>query len=280
MTSSEINTAYAEIEQSLHPVLDFLEKNADVKTIANNYKGFATVQSPIVYNPEILFIGINPGQGAFIEHKNNKREGYPIKLYNTADPAPLDWYKDGNARGEKINNDWYPYKWYERNKRINNTFVTNMIDLLYLVAAQRNPIIIGQENGEEPDWFKTFGQKVMFTNLYPIATTKSSDLKPIFSVLIKDPSIKTIFGGSGRLKQWDARRFFVARAEKLVSLVKPKVIVCLGTEAFNDFTFTSKKKTTKVFKTKKGDISVIGLDRLGNWSSVIPALADEIIAEI
>jgi hypothetical protein len=63
-------------------------------------------------------------------------------------------------------------------------------------------------------------------------------------------------------------------------LVQPKTIVCIGTQAFNDFTFTSERKKRKIFKTEKNGYPIIGFSRSGNWSGLIPEIAKEIVASI
>lgn len=277
MDKQELNNAYAQIERSLEPIRTFIEKKLDDETIKKNYKGFITLQGPLVHNPEILFLGINPGQGAYVEHQLQNKEGYPVRVFDPNSPLSLDWYKNGNARGRMNNGQWVGYKWYERSKQINNPFVANMIDLLYAISAIRKPDDqIALRDGEQPDWYEDFGKRLMFTNLYPIATTKASDLDPIFSLMVKHPETKSLFGEKGRLRKWDAQLFFISRVEQLIGLVKPKVIVCLGIQSYNDFTYTSEKKKDRVFKTVKGNIPVIGLDRSGNWSGSIPLLAKEI----
>lgn len=266
---------YLEIEKELYSIKDFLEENREIDKYKTLYKGFITIQSPLIFKPDILFLGINPGQGAFIENRNNKIKASPIRLFDPKVKTELDWYKDGNARGFSENKKWHSHKWYETKQRINNRFVVNMIDVLYKVSQLQFPDKIS-ENDEEPFWFKSFGQNIMFTNLYPIATKDTKDLNKIFKYFSKEQKIFSHFGFSKPVKKWDIQRSFIRNIEKTVELVQPKVIVCIGTQAFNDFTFTTKKKNKKVFRGEKGDFPVIGFNRSGNWSNLTTDIATAI----
>ena len=279
MDNSTLFEKYQEIEEELYPIKDFLEKNKENDKYKMLYKGFITIQSPLIYNPDILFIGINPGQGAFIENRNNKIEVSPIRLFDSKIKVDLDWYKDGNARGYSKNKVWYDFKWYETNQRINNRFVVNMIDVLYKVAKIKFPNDIS-ENNKEPFWYKNFGQNIMFTNLYPIATKNTKDLNGIFTSFSKEPELFSHFGKSKSVKKWDVQRSFIRKIENLIELVEPKAIVCIGTQAFNDLTFTTTKKDEKVFKGKKRDFPVIGFNRSGNWSNLTSDIAKAIVDEM
>jgi len=279
MNNQDLRTEYANIEKRMYPIMDYLELNKSKETIKNFYKGFITLQSPLLLNPEILFLGINPGQGAFNE---NKYHGVneTIRIFEPDKPIKLDWYKNGNARCRKKSGKWAEgYEWFERNQGINNQFVANMIELLYEVAKLKYP----NENivsNTRPSWFETFGQKVMFTNLYPIATKNIKDLNAILKTFSKEPNLIPLFGKSNPIRKWDVQRYFIRMIEDLVKLIEPKVIVCLGTHAFNDFTFTTTRKNCKVFKSKKDHYPVIGFNRTGNWSNLIPKIAKTINNEL
>lgn len=267
---------YATIEKELYPILDFLELNKENVKYKKSYKGFITLQSPIVFKPDILFIGINPGQGAYIE--NGKKP--PIRIFNPEIEIKLDWYKKGNARCKKIKNEWIKgYEWYQRDKGINNIFIVNMLQILYKVAElQYHDKDL--ENNKIPFWYESLGQNIMFTNLYPIATKNIKDLRTIFENLTEAESINFLFDHSKSVNVWNTQRYFIQRIEKLVHLVQPKTIVCVGTQAFNDFTFESKRKESKVFKTIKNGYPIIGFSRSGNWSGLIPEIAKEIVTSI
>lgn len=267
---------YATIEKKLYTILDFLEQNKENVKYKDLYKGFITLQSPLIFNPDILFIGINPGQGAFKENGSKT----PIRIFNPEIEIKLDWYKNGNARCEKNKNEWIKaYEWYQKDKGINNIFIVNMLQILYKVAELQYPDKELEKN-KIPFWYESLGQNIMFTNLYPIATKNIKDLRTVFENLTEDESLNSLFGQSKSKSVWYTQRYFIQRIEELVQLVQPKAIVCVGTHAFNDFTFTHERRKSKVFKTEKKGYPTIGFSRLGNWSGLIPEIAKEIVASI
>ena len=76
------------------------------------------------------------------------------------------------------------------------------------------------------------------------------------------------------------QKYFIDLVHKLVELVQPKVVVCMGTQAFNDFTYTNTSKKDKVFETMYDGIPIIGFNRNGNWSNAIPAISELICKKI
>lgn len=278
---SELISRYYEIEQEILPVMKFLEGHKHEEAYKELYKGFITLQSPLLSNPEILFLGINPGQGVFIENKNNGIKD-TIRIFKPDKSEELDWYKNGNARCQKRNGKWSKgYEWYERNKGINNKFGAKMIDLLYEIADLKYPDETLKSDGV-PLWFGTFGQKIMFTNLYPIATENTDGLKKIMNLLKIQTELNTLF--KNPKDEWEVRRYFVQRIRDLVKLVKPKVIVCIGFTAFDDFTYNQKKrkyvdgggKRIVESESNEFDIPVLGFSRKGSWEKLIPKIAMEI----
>jgi len=279
MNQDELFREYLKIESKILPIKDYLENNKNDNRYNSIYKGFITHFGPVIYNPEILFIGINPGEGAFIENHNNGIKTTPVRLFNPKERIELDWFKDGNARANK--KKWKAYKWFERDKRINNIFVANMIDLLYFIAEEQN----GDSHTKDvnkPNWYESFGQRIMFTNLYPIATKNTYDLKNILNNLSKEKELSKYWEEALRnekkINDWIVRKYFIKRIYELVKLTAPKIIVCQGLSSYNDFTFSSANGKIIVNTEKKNvDCPIIGFARNGNWSSLIPEIAKEII---
>ena len=165
-----------------------------------------------------------------------------------------------------------------------------MIELLYEIAKIKFPDeykVEKYDHNKEPFWYKNFGKSIMSTNLYPIATTNTKDLNKILDSLAKEEELKKLWeeskGNDKDINNWTVRKYFIRRVDKLIRLVQPKIIVCLGKTAFNDFTYTYSKdyKGCKIyFKEKKvGDsiIPVIGFSRSGQWSGLIPEIAKKIV---
>jgi hypothetical protein len=278
MTQEELTNEYLKIESKLLPIKDFLEENKNNSKYHSKYKGFITQLSPVIYQPDILFIGINPGQGAFIENCNNGIKEPPVIMLNPNKNIELDWFKDGNARANKKN--WKAFKWYERDKSINNIFVANLIDLLYFIAEEKYGVSKTEKN-QRPNWYEDFGKKIMFTNLYPIATKNTTDLMSILNSLSRENELKQYWldalKNEKKINNWIVRKYFIKRIYEIVNLTSPKVIVCLGMTSYNDFTFSSSRKKIKINTERKNvNCPIIGFSRKGNWSNLIPEIAKEI----
>nr|WP_319401660.1 hypothetical protein [uncultured Carboxylicivirga sp.] len=276
---NQLKENYKELEDSILPIKKFLQKNYTQDEYKKLYKGIMTVQSPIIYQPEILFIAINPGPGAY-KKNSNKPVLRMIGEYER-DMERLNWYETGNARKKSA--------WYQRNKTSNNSFVANSIDLLYELGRLRFPEKYGKEGYSDnslPFWYDNFGQNIMYTNLYPISTTDTKDLKAIHKLLADEKELQELWKQHKKddksICEKTVKRFFIRKMNDLVSLVQPKLIVCMGKEAFEDFTDYWRPNTDVIFKNKKikeKEYPVIGFSRnqTKDWKKLIPKIAEEII---
>ena len=265
------------IEEDYSVIINYLEdKNFE------EYKGFQTFNSTIVFNPEILFLGINPGFGAFNELNNGNsiKIKYPNRLAGSLDM--LDWYKPGNARGYSKNGDWISVEWYRRDiKKVNNIFVRNMIDLLFETARHlSSDWIMDAESSMLPPWYNGWGNRIMFMNMYPIATKTTKELYVILNRMVKDNTLESCWDGiKGPLDNWKIRRFFIYKVYQTIQLLQPKVIVCLGMSAYNDFMFRrEKKQLIKDKKTIEGvAYPVVGFSRKGAWGARVTEISRLIV---
>jgi hypothetical protein len=278
---------YSNLEKTLHPIVEFLEAKKSSREYRGIYKGITTLLGPLVYKPEILFMGINPGAGAYIEENidNPSKNITPLRMIGKDESClnELDWFKKGNARAGIVNGDWHAYEWYQRDKKTNNSFPKMMIDLLYEIARLKYPQEYkdkGYNNDYKPFWYENFGQKIMYTNLYPIATRDTDYLNTILNSLAGKPEFEGYWGDVESPNNLDVRMFFVKIIEELVALVQPKLIVCMGKSAFEDFTYKSYSGKKKLYKRTKLNIPVIGFSRQGNWSGLLTELAKMIVKEI
>ena len=104
MEEKELREKYCEIEKGIVPIKDFLENNKDSNGFKGLYKGIITLNSPLVFQPEILFIGINSGAGAYnvlnSDSVNNKNIT-PLRMIGQNEMCfkELNWFQEGNARG-------------------------------------------------------------------------------------------------------------------------------------------------------------------------------------
>lgn len=294
MNQETLKKEYSIIEERIAKVVSFLEKHKDSSKYKDLYKGISTLQSPLISQPEILFIGINNGDGAYREANNSLKTSEnktPLRWYNEPDslfPSELNWFEKGNARGrftELEEKNWEGYEWHQRDKKVNNIFPKNMIDLLYAIAKLKYPEAEHNEDDNTvPFWYEELGKRVMYTNLYPISTTKVKQLKPIHVHLAKEPELRALWkeakGDERTINEWVVRKYFMTSISRLVKLVEPKLIVCMGMTATNDFTF-EKHKDKKIVTTERtfGDrkVPIIGFSREGNWNSIIPEIAKTIV---
>jgi hypothetical protein len=280
MEKIELFQKYCEIEKKIVPIKDFLEEKKDSTEYKGIYRGIITLQSPLVFNPEILFIGINSGDGAYREKNWNNliKNETPLRMVGEDEMCfkELNWFQRGNARVK-------PFEWYQRNQKPHNPFPKNMINLLYEIAA----IKYNEPNDyNKPLWYEDFGKRIMCTNLYPIVTTNASDLTKIHRNLAHEIRLQNYWKSESKCNEWDVRKFFIKRIYELVELTQPKLIVCMGLGAFNDFLFTNCKEeipTTEItIRDKK--IPIVGFSRTRkvNWGSSqnIKKIASEICNQL
>lgn len=278
------------IENRYLPIIQILENNSEYNDL---YKGFITFQSELNYNPDILFLGINPGDGAFSEINNKKKFPEKIRFPKRiiSDPAylkdlKLDWFKKGNARGEFIEKKWYAYDWFENAKKINNSFPARMIELLYSYTEKLHPDKKTQKKDITDIIENDIQNKIAYINIYPIATKSIKELNEIINKLSKDKNIGSIIGNNGYITPISLKNFFRQRTIDFINEINPKVIVLLGHTAYQVLTMQNDHKGKKVIQKKitfrKNDTTkynVISFSRQGNWSSLIDIITTEIIED-
>lgn len=230
-----------------------------------DWRGFITLDGPIIERPAILFIGINPGPGLYNETNCDSttrlipfRILYPEK-YNSAltldsrlivfretvkrsdkQTIALDWYTKGNYDGRL---------WYEATSK--NSFVGNMIKIICEVARlkYKKPFV----KGTRPEWYDNdeFGKNIMHLNLYPIATENTGGLDRILRTLNKNVSITPL--------------------RKLVKEINPQVIVFEGKRAYDSFMGSDKREELDdlIISTEYSGIPVVAFRRgVGSaWNS-------------
>lgn len=262
-----VNKKFIDYQNGYSSIVEKL-KNGHREGKYKEWKGFITINGPILFQPEILFIGINPGAGLFCEtnYKNggNKipfrilnEEGscyYSEENYSLAEPIyradgktiALDWFTRGNYRNGS--------SWYDLKTKHGNRFVENMIKIICNVA---NGLGKGEFNkGTKPEWYETFGKQIMFLNICPLATDNEQQLRH----LKKDLNVN----------EWED---IVKPIRILVrDSIKPKVIVFAGVSAYNSFMWEDKGNT--IF-----DTPVILIDRKRGYNAEknLSNIANEIV---
>lgn len=151
---------------------------------------------------------------------------------------------------------------------------------MYFIAEEKYGVSKTEKN-QRPNWYEDFGKKIMFTNLYPIATKNTTDLMSILNSLSRENELKQYWldalKNEKKINNWIVRKYFIKRIYEIVNLTSPKIIVCLGMTSYNDFTFSSSRKKIKINTERKNvNCPIIGFSRKGNWSNLIPEIAKEI----
>ena len=217
-----------------------------------DYLGWLDLNSLFVPNPDILFIGINPGPGRFIlwnrdnwdNHRKTIIDFKKKKLpedYPTPWRSHLQWLLPNNARKEG--------EWWDNSKPKFNHFPYYMCELLVRIyrheyLAHKYPRKVLTD---------IFEQKVMATNIYPMSTQDLRGLNRLIDTYKKQ---------SGK----DIREICHTRLTKLMELVKPRCIVFLGDTVRNELSVC------------KLQIPSYCISRKFGWHSKdnIKAMADEI----
>lgn len=255
----------------------------NAKTSYRDWKGFITLDGPVVERPAILFLGINPGPGLYKEVNPENEAGIiPFRMleyekYNYSAPfnsqrivfakpisrsdenktISLDWFTKGNYR--KINNELQP--WY--NGGCKNSFVWNMVKVVCRVAELKyHEKFI---KGTRPKWYdnEEFGKSIMHLNLYPIATENTAGLGRI-------------------LKELKSKKISVEiePLRALVTAIKPQVIVFEGKTAYDMFMSGQRKGEVveKLARAEYEGIPAVVFRRDRGWSSDsnLKKIADEI----
>ena len=133
-------SSFIEYQNQFSSIIEKLKEGHQNGRFAD-WKGVITVNGPVIYQPEILFMGINPGPGLYNEtnYRNNDNK-VPFRiltgdsnLYRDESAYPLSRLAFGLGKGEFV-------------------------------------------KGEKPEWYDTFGKEIMFMNVCPLATDNLNQL--------------------------------------------------------------------------------------------------------
>lgn len=176
---------YQKWEQSVLKELHKLKAEVDDNDVARSlYNGFYIWDGivPTTLSPDVLFIGINPGNG----DPNNTQT---VKLSTTAQQITYIEYIDGE----------------------NPTY-----------ALARETLMVFEKAGYSRAEFKKLLQtKALKTNFYYIITNKQSSISRCLKAL--DPKRFGDFWGNSY--HW---------TERLIRVLKPKVVICEGKSVYNE----------------------------------------------
>ena len=230
------------------------------------YRGFDASPSKLIYRPDILFLAYNPSGGVDYWRLNHHPH---LFLWPHLNERELMFFGKNAARkgGE----------WYELDKEENNSFPRQIVDLLYVLASMKYP---GKDNergtNKKPFWADDFKNSMVYLNLYPIATEDGDKLVRLFRKLHKDKDLSMNFKN-----EWQLRMYFINIMHKMVSLISPKVIVCMGAQTFHDYTYSERCNHTinEIMTDAKYD-NLIGFSRRGAWDGNIDNIAKAIADRI
>lgn len=264
MTKEELRIRFYELQDRYHPLMDLLTSRQFDKEYIN-YKGFDASPSYLVSQPKVLFLGYNPSGSRdwMLWDKNGEHE----KLEPHTNETELMFFTRNGARKKNA-------EWYELNVQENNKLPRQMVDLMFELADLIDPKK-GNERGsnKEPYWAKSFKETMMYLNLYPVATKDGKSMVSLFRTVCKESVIPEECKGN----EWNVRKYFIHIMHQMVELLNPKLIVCMGSQTFHDYTYSSRKKhSIKGVFTHPGYVNLIGFSRKGSWDGNIPNIAKEI----
>ncbi|WP_208103169.1 hypothetical protein [Flavobacterium ichthyis] len=212
METNELIDKIILIEEKYNPLIKILEEKKTENNFKyrNLYKGIISIQSKISYQPEILFLGINPGEGAFVEknHKSGNTFYFPKELLTKNTSSELNWFKDNNAKHGK---------WFDEKAKTKNSFPKQMIDILLNFSEKKLGKRINLKNEDERNLFiNEIANKIVYTNICPIATKSTKELKSIYKKLSQEETLKNHWNGT-------IQNFFRQRTIDLILELQPNV---------------------------------------------------------
>lgn len=263
MTKEELRIRFYEIQKEYRPIMDILtEKQYDYP----EYLGFDASPSKLIYKPKVLFLGYNPAGGKDWRRLDAQHNPH-LFLWPHLNEEKIFFFKENSARKQNA-------KWFELDKPVNNKFPRQMIDLMYELATLVYPDRSNQKGtNKEPFWADDFENSMMFMNLYPVATKDGEDMISLFKRVIQQTDIPV----SCKENEWHLRMYFIGITHQMVRLIAPKLIVCMGSQTFHDYTYSPRysHSINEIFTDPRYN-NLIGFSRKGAWDVNIPNIAKTI----
>lgn len=263
LRTEELREQFFILQKKYQPFIDILTNKQDFYRKEYKYKGFNASPSILIYRPKILFLAYNPSGG---KDWKELRDNLPLSPH--LDETELMFFDKWAARkGE----------WYQLNKSVNNPFPRKIVDLLYELASLMYPDKDNEKGtNEKPFWAMDLDNgpmSMMFLNLYPIATPSGSTLISLCKRLCQEENIPECC----KKREWNLRKYMIDIMRQMVALIEPKIVVCMGSQTFHDYTKTKhcEHSLHEILSTPNFP-DVIGFSRRGAWESNIPNIAKEI----
>ncbi len=202
----ELHSRYQEYFDEISPILDYIKENWGEY---REFMGWKDLNSPLIQNPQILFVGINPGPGRYRSWNNGKKWADHVLPPDLGTPwrSSIGWLTANNARAYPDGKD---AMWWDKNARRHNLLPHTMCRLLCeIYEAERKTL-------SHEDLTKFFNEHVMVTNISPLVTEDLNSLKRLYHKLDKSSPWK------------DVESIFLEHTLRLVDLVHPSLVVYLG----------------------------------------------------
>lgn len=207
---SPIQEQYLKAFARVKPYLDDMRNSWKLYP---DYKGWADIDSPIFLNPDILFVGINRGDGRFRSWNWNKDEkdfSLPPD-YPTPWRSQLQYTKNGTARIDE---------WWDNSPQ-RNLFPHTMCELLVRVYRHFSDY---KYPFPRKDLTPVFESRVMATNVYPMVTSKDAQLRRLMQAYQKNTGV-------------NIKQLCKYRLRSIIELTEPKVVVLLGKSVERDISY-------------------------------------------
>jgi hypothetical protein len=263
MTKEELRIRFYALQKEYRPIMDFLTEN---QYNYPEYRGFDASPNNLIYKPKVLFLGYNPAGGKDWWRFDPKHQPH-LFLWPHLTETDLFFFNKNSARKENA-------EWYELDKPVNNKFPRQMVDLLYELAALKYPEKSNEKgSNQKPSWADEFKQSIMFMNLYPVATKDGEAMVSLFRKICKENNTLA----HCEQDEWHLRMFFIGVMRQMIKLIDPKVIVCMGSQTFHDYTYSPRETHSldEILTDSRYD-NLIGFSRQGSWDRNIPNIAKEI----
>ena len=251
MTKEELRIRFYALQKEYRPIMDMLtEKQYDYP----EYLGFDAAPSKLIIQPKVLFLGYNPAGGKDWWRFDPKHKPH-LFLWPHLNEDRLMFFRRNAARKDG--------EWFETNKKENNPFPRRIVKLLYdladLVYSDRS-----NEYGtnQEPFWAKEFENVMMYLNLYPIGTKDEKTMISLFRKICKENNTLA----HCEQGEWHLRLFYIGIMHQMIKLINPKLIVCMGSQTFFDYTYSQhyEHSIDDILKDSRYD-NLIGFSRKGSW---------------
>lgn len=264
MNITELKETFFELQSQYKQFIDVLMEKQELYRTKYDFRGIEASPSPLIYQPNILFLGYNPAGG---RDWRQLKENLPLTPHLKEEEI-MFFRKNTARRGE----------WFELNKPMNNPFPCKIVNLLYELASLIYPEQSNEKGtNKEPHWAHNREMSMMYLNLYPIATTNGNALISLCKKLCRENGIPA----DCQKSEWEVRRYMVRIMHQMVKLLDPKVVVCMGAQTFHDYTYTSRKNhSIHDILTSENYPNVIGFSRRGAWDGNISHIAKEIYQRI